>query len=468
MKFKLFVVCFLLSISILKAEIISHHHTIHLRTCEDIYKNYQIQTALYPAHVSFVTGQAEKFLIYELVARAIYQKFHAKNLTKQQLANRLFIRYPQKGSPKNLTEFFSNFNLMENFDTASHEVAKHLLSFSPSLKEDERDESALAIFKSNDRHQECFSFIADIFKQEHVSKKIYGKKLKKLIKEFPQTKKGGIITQVFLSKTAPLSQVLYHSLEYGIPYSMQECVHQFFEDYSAGKVWEDNPVPQLRFLPSALSVENGFDLDDIYMIRYTLMDAESLNSFTTKVNRFARQVFKAHREEMLEFEVHRQKILSLLDEKTRDEGLVGLIGFYLSHFNYSAALEHANMMQDSQFKNDCIPYILIHLLGESDWQIAEQQILEHQHFFDLEHKNKLLANLCMRYCEFGQVEKIKSLMAEFPSSCEKNFLAIYCSAIFPQESEFFSSQLSNEFLQDFDTLIEMNVLVIEKPEHLIF
>lgn len=63
MNFQSFVFClFICMTSLLEAVLINHAHTIHLSSCEDIYDEYQIQTAKYPEHVSFVTGQQNNFL----------------------------------------------------------------------------------------------------------------------------------------------------------------------------------------------------------------------------------------------------------------------------------------------------------------------------------------------------------------------------------------------------------------------
>ena len=125
--------------------IIVQPQTVHLSSHEDIYSKYETQVKEHPNHISFATGQAEKFLAYELIARTLYQKFHPESAAS--LKNKCFLRYPSKKDPKDLNEMFERFPVRKDYDTASSAVANYLISASPSLKEDHSNESAIAIFR---------------------------------------------------------------------------------------------------------------------------------------------------------------------------------------------------------------------------------------------------------------------------------------------------------------------------------
>lgn len=445
--------------SYLEASIVNHSHTIHLSNCDEIHDHYQNQVVKYPEHISLVTGQAEQFIAYELIARAIYQEFHPEYMDAEHLKKTLFLRYPCNDAPKNLQEFFDKFKLIEDFDTASSDVARHLLSFSPSLTEDDSDESALAIFRSNDRKQSYKSYITEIFKAEHIAQSVFKKPLKKLLEKFPKTAKGGVITQIFISKTAPLSKALYRSRPYGLPYNVAEDIHQFFEDYTSGKKWADDPVPQLRLLPSALIQENGFDNSDIYMVRYLLIDQKELQDYTDLVNRIAARIHKITRKQLQHIAQRRNEVLALQNQLERDAGLKELAALYIDHFDGCAALECINLMQDEFHKEPLMAYTVANILNSNEWQTAEQMLFNQR----LPQHEKLMALLVQRYIEMGQIEKIKEIMPIFQPSPQKNMAVLLCASAFEDEEEFFNDQLSKEFPTDIKTLMKMNVLSIENP-----
>ena len=227
--------------------LIQHQHYKQLETKTNIKKVYEKECNSLPNHFSFVTAQSEGFIAYELIARTLYQKLHPGLLTKAELNNQVLLRYPQQYFPNNLEELFKRCPIREDYDTISTLVASCLVSASPSLNENEEDESALAIFKKGDREELLESCIEDLFYQEHIHPDLYQDELEELIEDFPRTNKAGVLTQIFVPKVAAIDQVIYHSRAYGIPYEGTDKINKivsFFEEYAKGKKWKDDPIPK--------------------------------------------------------------------------------------------------------------------------------------------------------------------------------------------------------------------------------
>ena len=129
-----------------------------------------------------------------------------------------------------------------------------------------------------------------MFKEESVLSSLYEEKIRQLLEDFPCSGKGGVLTQVFLPKSAPLHKSVYRSYGYGIPYEgMDYKVNTFFEEYSKGVTWADDPVPQLRFLPSAIKEH------DARMIRYTHITPEALQKYAEKVDNVVSGIFEEYK-----------------------------------------------------------------------------------------------------------------------------------------------------------------------------
>jgi hypothetical protein len=432
--------------------------TVHLTSTQDIFDIYKMHTEEYPHHISFATAQAEQFIAYELIAREVYKVFHAPSNGTTHL---IFLRYPEEKAPKSIVDLFSTFPVREDYDTISSVVQKFVISASPSLKENEEDESALAIFIKNDREEGIKDFISEIFIKEGIPVDIFKRPIRSLLKKVPLSHEGGIITRIFIPESAPLDKVLYRSVAYGKPYSVKdigkvEAIRQFFRDYTEGKKWEDDPNPQLRFLLSGLSEENGFELRQVHAIRYTLIPNKELQSYIKKVHHVVSKIFQEYQQQTLELENQKSLILKLDNENEKNLGYAELVHRYLKRFDPLSAWLWMQKMTDKEIQARCLAPVLAVLLQKNELEITENILQQSDDFPD---KTKILAILAMAYLNSGQLSKVKDTLEKMSDSPQKNFV-ILMLVNQSEEDANFREQLSPSFSTNLEELIAEKIISI--------
>ncbi|MCB1109349.1 MAG: hypothetical protein KDK64_00050 [Chlamydiia bacterium] len=385
---------------------------------EALLKLYSDEVSKRPECVSFVTGQPEGYLVYELLARTLFQHQHpdaAKKLGKVCL-----LRYPDQRLCQTLTELFQRFPMREDYDTVSSVVQKNLIAMSPSLRERDRDESAFAIFKNNDRDNGLEDHITELFKAANVLEQVFQSRIQKLLKEVPMTGKGGILTQVFLPKDADLSKVIYRAEPYGI--KVDQDVHEFFQKYPQG----DNEEPQLRFLSGAI-----WGFPRVEMVRYTFLNQAQLDEMTKQVRRVVLEILEEN-----------QSILSKLKQQPPSEELALK---YLDHHDPMGALRCANEIE--AVSEELWEKIIVSLIDCEELEEAEKLIQEH-----LARPEKALAALGMKYLDRGAIEKVNAIIERLPESHAKNLLLLLRAF---QYSEYADPALSPNFSTDFEDLVSL-------------
>lgn len=406
---------------------------MHLSSHEEIYSKYETQVKEYPNHISFATGQAEKFLAYELIARTLYQKFHPESVIK------CFLRYPSKKDPRDLSELFERFPVRKDYDTASSSVANYLISASPSLEEDCSNESAIAIFRENDRDQLLDAVIFGMFKEEAVLPSLYEGKIKNLLQDFPSSGKGGVLTQIFLPKSAPLHKAVYRSYGYGIPYGGK--VDTFFQEYAKGVRWAEDPIPQLRFLPSAIREE-----EDVHIVRYTHISSEALQNYAEKVDRVVSGIFEEYQADHSQLFEQMSMVMSLDDGEEKDALLEKLSLQFCKRSEPIKALELVKMITGEA---RCLRVVVSSLIERGECELAEALI---------ESDLTLLAQLGFLYIDHGNLIKTQMILDKMSDSPQKNFLLLMCMAHFDEK---FEKLLCHEFSTDLTELMEQGVLQIQ-------
>lgn len=444
---------------------IMHQNTIHCSSLEDILARYPMDTAAYPDHVSFVTGQSEKFVAYELIARAVYQIFRPEQISDSQLKNTLFLRYPDQNAPKNLSELFNKVPLSEDYDTASTLVADYLVAANPSLKEDDQDESALAIARSNERDQLLQEVVFKIFIKENIPISLFKDRISTLLKEVPLSDKAGLITRIFLPKIAPLHQVVYRSLAYGLPYCQAdlenpEAFRQFYEDYQNGKRWSGDPIPQIRFLSSGVRTDQGFDLETIHMVRYTCISSEALFNYAEKVQQAVQAIFKNYQTQTQELEIRKAAFYQLEEGEQKNLECQWLVEHYLERFDPWSAWKSLSYLKDATIQDLFLAPILQGLLIKQD--IVTAETILRQKPDDFPEKNKVLAQLGLYHLDCFNKEEFKKILAQLPASPQRNILLLMMPEEF-QDDDFIDS-LCPDFPTKLEELMAMNVLKIGDEE----
>ncbi len=448
--------------------LIMHQNTIHCTSLEDVFARYAIDTARYPSHVSFITGQSEKFIAYDLIARAVFQTFHPGEMPVKQLENQVFLRYPDQKAPKNLAELFRKVPLEdEDYDTASTLVADYLVAASPSLEEDDADESAIAIARSNDRDQLIQEVVSKLFMKEGIPLSLFKDPINSLLKEIPSSDEGGIITRIFLPQSAPLHQVAYRALAYGLPYRQtdledSEAFRLFCEEYQSGKRWVDDPIPQVRFLPSGLRADQGFDLEAIHMVRYTCLSSEALSGYAEKVHQVVQDIFNVYQAQTQELEI--RKILFLQSkEKDEQKQMEGqwLIQRYLEYFDPWSAWECLSQFTDRSLQDLFLSSILQILLVKEDFVTIDAILKEKSD--DFPEKNKFLVQLALYHLDCFNKEEVNKILIQLPPSPERNFLLLMTPREF-QVSEY-NYSLCPDFPTTLEELMTIHMLTTDNEEN---
>lgn len=451
----------------LRSSLITHQNTIHCASLEDVFARYSIDTARYPDHVSFITGQSENFIAYDLIAGAVFQTFHPGEMTESQLKNQVFLRYPNQNAPKNLVELFRKIPLDdEDYDTASTLVADYLVAASPSLEEDDGDESALAIARSNERDQLIQAVVSKLFMKEGIPLSLFKDPINSLLREMPSSGEGGIVTRIFLPRSAPLHQVVYRSLAYGLPYRPKdlenpEAFRQFCEDYQSGKRWGDDPIPQVRFLPSGLRADQGFDLDAIHMVRYTCLSSEALSDYAEKVHHAVRDIFSAYQAQTQELEVRKTLFLQSKDddEQKQIEGR-WLVQRYLEYFDPWNAWKCLSQLTDHSLQDLFLVPILRILLIKEDLTAINTILKEKT--YDFPEKNKFLVQFALYHLDCFNKEEVNKILIQLPTSPQRNFLLL----MMPEE--FQNNDYNYSLCPDFPTTVEelmaTHVLTVDDEE----
>jgi len=283
-----------ISISLLSASTWRHGRTYYIQSIEELHSLYQHEVAMHPDHHCMCTGQPEEFLAYELIARAVAQRFSPGYLSKTQMREQTVLRYPSSKAPRNLKKLFLEFPMVEDYDTATS-VSDYLISCSPSLDQTESDESAVAIFMNGQRGELFPDLVKEIFYEEDVPPELFEKAIESLINESPFSNKKGILTQIFFPKGSDLYKFAYVSAEYGIPVGDphdKKELKRFFKQYKQG-LWPESSIPQLRLLSSAFQNTSEFPAGEIHSVRYTLVNEEVLETYAQKVDRVINEIWEA-------------------------------------------------------------------------------------------------------------------------------------------------------------------------------
>ena len=416
-----------------------HLEIVHVTTEQGLHAEYQIRREIHTEHISIAVGQSEKFLVYKLISNAVFKLCHPGE--NEGLAA---LRYPHPKAPKNLEELFATCPIREDYDTASKAVAQYLVSASPSLLEDDRDESAVSIYRENDRDQIVEDVVCSIFDQEGVSKSIYAEKVEELLEE-RLSGKAGIVTQVFLPKAAPLDRVIYRARAYGLPYEGQ-TISEFFEGYQAGQTWEDDPIPQVRFLPS------GVDFEGVHTICYTHLTESEFSALQKKVQNIVSAIFEANKT-YIETLSAREK--QALQSPEKDQILEGLVKEYLECSNPYKACELLDQMGD-EGKAKCLPMVVLSFIQSEEYERAESMLSD-----AAEHQDKLLAQLALGYLDLGNFGKTQATLAKMNPSPQKNLVLLMSMQHFDALEDQLQSQISSKYPTDLEQLFELDVLELD-------
>ncbi len=145
------------------------NNTICKNSTDELRASFAKLQSQFPDHISFSTAQQSQFLPYPLIAEAVLKKFSPGKYPKTYFKNVHFLRYPFENLPKSLESLFKILPMTEDYDTSSSHVSDLLLSVSPSLNEDDSEESAWSIFMNNDRKIGVAYYIHNFFEVEKVS-----------------------------------------------------------------------------------------------------------------------------------------------------------------------------------------------------------------------------------------------------------------------------------------------------------
>jgi hypothetical protein len=388
----------------------------------------------HPNHISFNTAQHSKFLAYSLIAANVLKKFSPGKYPDSYLQNTHILRYPCEHLPKSLEDLFQLLPMRDDYDTASSLVGDALISVSPSLKENESEESAWGIFENNERKGNVADYIFKFFESEKVSPSHFRNRIKAIVKGAPKSDKG-LIYNFFIPKDVPLHRAVYLSKPYGIPIGdplSQDNLLSFYEQYEQGLVEEENP--QLRFLPSALIYENNFDLTKVKSYRFTTIPLGQLEAYTKKIEQIVDEIFKDHLEEMLQLAVLASEVEKQPNLNERQKGYQELCYRHLCRRDIQLVLYYWHKIDDqSSHKFSYLPGIITCLLNKN-------QLIQADHYFQqyeskLMHKEQLIARFALAYIERDNRTMLDSMLKKLSNSSVKKFILVLAGSRYPEYAQ---------------------------------
>lgn len=404
-----------------------NHNTIYADSMDTALIKHTALQSQHPDHISFNTAQNAQFITYSLVAAHVLKQFNPGKYPASFLENFHFLRYPSSYHPKSIAELFQLLPLRDDYDTASSLVGETLISCSPSSKETESEESAWGIFAENEREAEIEIYLSAIFKTEKVAPVHFEQLLNSLVEEAPQSQTG-LLYNYFIPKQAPLHKALYLSKAYGIPSGnplKQNTVSNFYDQYSQGLITKKNP--QLRFLPSALTPENGFNLNEIKSYRFTTIPAIELDAFTKKIESVVSRIFENHLEEMFQLAGLAQEAEQEQDPSVKQQRYQTLCHRHLIRRDVNLALYYWNRIEN---KAAFLPGILICMLGNH--QLERGLALFQEYETILLHKEQLAARFALMYLEKKNQPMLEYMLGKISQLEIKQFVLLLASALYPE------------------------------------
>lgn len=399
----------------------------------------------HPDDISFNTAQHSNFLPYSIIAAHVLKKFSPGKYQDSYLQNTHILRYPRDHQLKSLQELFQLLPMRDDYDTASGLVGDALISVSPSLKEKESQESAWAIFENNERKVNVGDYICDFFESEKVSPVHFRSRIKAVVKEAPKSKQG-LIYNFFIPKNAPLYKAIFLSEPYGIPVGdphSENNLLNFYEQYEQGLVKEENP--QLRFLPSALTPENHFDLTKIKSYRFTTIPREELTAYIKKVENVVNEIYKDHLEEMLQLAALASEMETQSDQVVRQNGYQELCYKHLCRRDLQLALFYWRRIEgQSSNKYSLLSGIIACLLSKNQLHRAENYFQLYE--TELVHKEQIIARFALIYIEQDNQPMLDSMLNKLSDSDIKKFILFMASARYPEYAQ-------ENSIEDFEGLI---------------
>jgi serine/threonine protein kinase len=388
----------------------------------------------HPNHISFNTAQHSRFLAYSLIAANVLKKFSPGKYSDAYLQNTHILRYPCEHLPKSLEDLFQLLPMRDDYDTASSLVGDALISVSPSLKEKESEESAWGIFENNERKGSVADYTCKFFESERVSPIHFRSQIKAIVKEAPKSNEG-LIYNFFIPKDAPLYKAIYLSQPYGIPIGnplSQNNLLNFYEQYGQGLVEEENS--QLRFLPSALIPENGFDLKKVKSYRFTTIPSEQLDAYTQKIEKVVSEIFKNHLEEMLQLAALASDVEMQPNLSEQQKGYQELCYRHLCRRDIKLALYYWYKIDDENLhKFSYLPGIINCLLNKN--QLIEAHYYFEQHESKLIHKEQLIARFALAYIERDNRAMLDSMLKKLSDSNIKKFILVVAGSRYPEYAQ---------------------------------
>lgn len=414
---------------------LSNPHNLTNTFCENspqevLAAHIQLQSQ-YPDHISFNTAQHSKFLAYSLVAANVLKKFSPGKYSDSYLQNTHILRYPCDHLPKSLKDLFRLLPMRDDYDTASSLVGDTLISASPSLKENESEESAWAIFENNERKGDVASYICKFLEFEKISPVHFRSRIKSIVKNAPKSSEG-LIYNFFIPKNAPLHKAIYLSQPYGIPIGdplSKNNLLNFYERYEQNLVEGNNS--QLRFLPSALNYENNFDLKKIKSYRFTTIPLEELNAYTKEIEKIIDEIFNDHLKEMLQLAALASEAESQTNLSKKQKGYQELCYRHLCRRDVQLTLYYWHKIDDENpDKFRYLPGIIICLLNK-------HQLIQADHYFQkyesqLIYKEQLIARFALIYIERDNRFMLDSMLEKLSDSNIKKFILHLAGSRYPE------------------------------------
>ena len=248
-------------------------------------------------------------------------------------------------------------------------------------------------------------------------------RIKSIVKKSPKTNEG-LIYNFFIPKNAPLHKAIYLSQPYGIPIGdplSKNNLLNFYEQYEQKLVEEDNS--QLRFLPSALSAKNNFDLTKIKSYRFTTIPLEELNAYAKKIEKIIDEIFNDHLKEMLQLAALASKVESQKNLNKKQRGYQELCYRHLCRRDVQLALYYWHKIDDQNCHKFCyLPGIIICLLNK-------HQLVQADHYFQqyeskLIHKEQLIVHFALIYIERDNRSMLILCLKDYLIQVSKNLYSI--------------------------------------------
>ncbi len=411
-----------------------HLNTVHAQSANHVLESYNRLRVEHSDYIAFNTSQHSKFLAYSLFASAIIKQFNPGRYPQTLLQNTHLIRYPFPNLPTNLEDLFKKYPLSDDYDTVSSEVANALLSGSPSLNENESEESAWGIFENNERGEtDVAQYIYEIFESEGVSESLFKDDVKNIVKDKASKSKQGLIYTYFIPKTDPLNKAVYLSEKYGIPSGnphAENTVTDFYQNYEQGEIVRDNSQLRLLF-PALADSKNGFDLNQIKSYRFTTLSEKELKNYSEKIEKLVSKIFEDHIKKMLKLTQLAAETEVLEDESKQQKGFQKLCYKHLCRRDIKLALYYWNKLDEkNENRFSFLPGIIACLLKKGQF---EQAFDYFEKFGDkILFQEQLAARFALYAIGKNDLSLLQSMLLKLSGSNLKNFVLLIASNKFTE------------------------------------